>query len=61
MRGFEYLAICRRFDSVSSIPIKTKKQRVKVRSYILKHLENRKRVRCFKDSPGFLLIATRYP
>jgi len=44
---------------VASIPIGTKDQRLKIRKRILKLKANKDVVRCFRDAPGFLMVAHR--
>jgi hypothetical protein len=59
--GFNFLQICRLYEHTASISIKTKKQRERVKEYILKARANNERVRCFRDIPGFIILASRKP
>jgi hypothetical protein len=56
-----FIFICRLYERVSSIPIKTKKDRLGIAKRIARLKEDGFRVRCFRDSPGFLIVAARKP
>lgn len=55
-----FIRICQLFDYVSSIPIKTKKQRQRALE-ILQGVGKPWVLRCFRGSPGYLIVAWRSP
>jgi len=56
---FSFLELFKLWDGVASIPIGTQEQRRKAKNRILKLKGNKDFVRCFRDAPGFLMIAHR--
>ena len=61
MKGFDFFLICRLYDRVCSMPIKTQKQRKRVKEYINAARSSDHLVRCWRDNPGFLIVAMRKP
>jgi len=49
------------WDGACSIPIGTVEQRGRAKGRILQLMKKNDVVRCFKDGPGFLMIAHRRP
>jgi hypothetical protein len=47
------------WDGISSKPIKTKMQRAKIKARISQLKAKGEVVKCFRDSPGFLMMAHR--
>jgi hypothetical protein len=47
------------WDGAGSFPIRTIDEKQRAKRYILKMLEKREVVRCFRDAPGYLMIASR--
>jgi hypothetical protein len=56
-----FLELCKLWDGVGSVPIKTQEQRIAIRGLILRWKARGLVVRCFRDYPGFLMVAQRRP
>jgi hypothetical protein len=54
-----FIDLLRLWDGVSSHPIKNQKQRMRIKIRISQLKEEKEIVRCFRDAPGFLMIANR--
>jgi len=55
----DFLKLCRLWDGVASIPIGSPGQRMRAKERILKLKGNKQVIQCFRDAPGFLIIAHR--
>jgi hypothetical protein len=54
-----FIELSRAFDDVVSIPIRSQEQRIAIKARILKLKARKEVVECFRDSPGYLMIAYR--
>lgn len=54
-----FMEIRKTFDGVVSIPIRTKSQQRDFKEYLLKLLDSKYIIKCFRDTKGYITVAIR--